>query len=140
MHASWKQDFLFPDGKELLGEEAYRSYAKLVSHERYVTKKSRANEVTIEPFEMSDYLCESSMAEDYSSVEEMAITSVLYKKMKECMTELTTEDRFLIEELYFRNPNMSYCRIAHKLGLPRSTMQSREKRILESLRRMIEKS
>lgn len=137
MEESWKKAFLCKE-KGSFTTEGYQAYSKLVAHERYVSKVCRGKEVAVGEEELANYMEKGIGKEEVRSVEDEAILSALIEQLYKHIKKLNEEEIFIITELYFENTELSYCKIAKKLGIPRSTLQSREKKVLKKLERMFE--
>ena len=80
-------------------------------------------------------------ADEEQSVEEIVIELEQKALLHEALGELTYSERRLIDEIYFSNDGdvKSERTAAIALGIPRSTLNSRKKSILEKLKEIMEK-
>ena len=69
------------------------------------------------------------------SVEEIVMRRMMLKKLKEIMTELNEKERMIIHTLFYQE--ISEVKLAKRLGIARTTLQSKKYRILEKLKQLL---
>ncbi len=116
----------------------YQQYDLKVEHYRIdCTKKT----VTYLPSREDSYerLLEENrqFASDAEGVEDTAVKAVMIQQMLACLKLLTSEEQNLITELYFKGK--SEHQLSRETGNPRMTIHNRKNRILEQLKKLMEK-
>jgi len=76
-------------------------------------------------------------ASEGETVEDVAVKAVLIEKMLSSLRLLTRKEQELITELFFKGK--SEHQLAAEKGIPRMTIHNRKRRILERLKKLIEK-
>lgn len=127
--------------------EVYEVYYRAERKERYFmyelkTGRSRIDKVTGEKIflpsleDSYDRLLESNLqfGEMYD-MEEDALTNLMIERLNHAIKCLSCEDAEIIRQLYY--DEVSEVSLAEKLGMPRSTLRAKKKRILEKLRKKL---
>ena len=78
---------------------------------------------------------EKQFAEEAENVEETAVRAVVLEKLNEALHTLTEEETSIIQALFYQE--ISEAELAKKLGIARTTLQSRKYKILEKLKKML---
>lgn len=78
---------------------------------------------------------EKQFAEEAENVEETAVRAVMLEKLSEALHTLTEEETAIIHALFYRE--ISEAELAKKLGIARTTLQSRKYKILEKLKKIL---
>jgi len=83
----------------------------------------------------------SDFTDGRENVEDAAIRNIRSDKLHMALAKLPDEDAALIEAIYFRNSGkgMTVRGYAEVIGIPYQTVHSRKKRILVTLRKLMEK-
>ena len=68
-------------------------------------------------------------------MEETAVRAVVLEKLNEALHTLTEEETSIIQALFYQE--ISEAELAKKLGIARTTLQSRKYKILEKLKKML---
>ena len=74
-------------------------------------------------------------AEEAEDVEDVAVRAVMLEKLNEALHTLTDEETAIIHALFYQE--ISEVELAKKLGIARTTLQSRKYKILEKLRKLL---
>lgn len=101
-------------------------------------KDERNGLVSYDSMDTEDTLGEE-MLPDHSlpSVEDLALESVMFKQLHQCLAQLSESDRRLLHALYFEN--LSERKFADLAGLHYMTIHNRKICLLRKLKKMIEK-
>lgn len=78
---------------------------------------------------------EKQFAEEAEDVEDVAVRAVMLEKLNEALHTLTDEETAIIHALFYQE--ISEVELAKKLGIARTTLQSRKYKILEKLRKLL---
>ena len=78
---------------------------------------------------------EKQFAEEAENVEDVAVRAVMLEKLNEALHTLTDEETAIIHALFYQE--ISEVELAKKLGIARTTLQSRKYKILEKLRKLL---
>lgn len=131
-----------------VSKELYEAYYKGQRKEKYFTHDlkqehikvdKKTGEVTIIPSREDSYErlleTEKQFAEEAESVEDAAVRAVMLAKLKEALHTLSDEEAGIIYALFYQE--ISEVELAGKLGVARTTLQSRKYKILEKLRKRL---
>lgn len=75
---------------------------------------------------------EKQFAEDGNSVEDEVIHTIMVEKLQQTLKMLSEEENTIIQALFYEN--LSETELAKRLGIARTTLQSRKYKILEKLK------
>ena len=78
---------------------------------------------------------EKQFAEEAEDVEDVAVRAVMLEKLNEALHTLTDAETAIIHALFYQE--ISEVELAKKLGIARTTLQSRKYKILEKLRKLL---
>ena len=73
--------------------------------------------------------------QEAEDVEDVAVRAVMLEKLNEALHTLTDEETAIIHALFYQE--ISEVELAKKLGIARTTLQSRKYKILEKLRKLL---
>ena len=131
--------FFVPEGDVLLevSENDYRKHCRRKRKEKYYTERSRKNKdfsydmLTTDDFNGEDILISPDM-----SVEETAEHNMLLEKLKDCLSQLTKDEMYLITALFFEG--VSERKLSEITGIPQKTIDDRKHKILIKLKGFLE--
>lgn len=114
-------------------EEVYRAYYQIERHERYLLEKDHSHGVVLySNLDTEDTLGEEILPDLQSvCVEDLAISHMLSKKLRQCIKLLSKEDQQLIQAIFY--DEMSEYQLARQMGIPQRTINNRKKKILAKL-------
>ena len=127
-----------------VSKELYEAYYKGQRKEKYFTHdlkqvdKETGGIIVISSREDSyERLLEAEkqFAEEAENVEDVAVRAVMLEKLNEALHTLTDEETAIIHALFYQE--ISEVELAKKLGIARTTLQSRKYKILEKLRKLL---
>lgn len=131
-----------------VSREIYEVYYKGQRKEKYFTQDLkhehiRVNQKTGEPMvvpsreDSYERLIEAEVqfVASVLSVEEIVMRRMMLKKLKEIMMELNEKERMIIHVLFYQE--ISEVKLAKRLGIARTTLQSKKYRILEKLKQLL---
>lgn len=126
-----KEYYIYVQGKQVsVSQDIYHAYYEEYDHERYLDKRGQRREISF------DLLQEHGKLIDFDG---LSVDSLEYQMIeKECMSqlyealkELSEEERWLIEKLYF--DECSENDVAAILGVTHQAVNKRKQRILKKL-------
>lgn len=123
--------------KICVSEEVYNVYRQMRRHERTLIEKDSRNFV----LKYEDFADEEVTGEEQiydllqPSVEELALTNLIYRKLHRAIEMLPQAEKELISDLYFNGYSMRT--IAEKQGVSHMTIQRQVQKILAKLKNFI---
>jgi len=127
-----------------VSKELYETYYKGQRKEKYFTHDLKqehtkvdkeTGEMIVIPSREDSYErlleAEKQFAEEAENVEDVAVRAVMLEKLNEALRTLTDEETAIIHALFYQ------VELAKKLGIARTTLQSRKYKILEKLRKLL---
>ena len=123
--------------KICVSEEVYSAYRQMRRHERTLAEKDSRNFVlNYEDFAYGEITGEEQIYDLLQpSVEELALTNLIYRKLHRAIEMLPQAEKELISDLYFNGYSMRT--IAEKQGVSHMTIQRQVKKILVKLKYFI---
>lgn len=123
--------------KICVSEEVYNAYRQMRRHERTLTEKDSRNFVLkYEDFAYGEITGEEQIYDFLQpSVEELALTNIIYRKLHRAIEMLPQAEKELISDLYFNGYSMRT--IAEKRGVSHMTIQRQVQKILTKLKKFI---
>ena len=124
--------------KICVSEEVYSDYRKMRRYERTLAEKDSRNFVLkYEDFADGEITGEEQIYDFLQpSVEELALTNIIYRKLHMAIELLPQDERELITAIYFQG--YSVHQLAKKSGAPYMTISCRKARILCKLKKILE--
>lgn len=120
-------------------EEVYYTYYRMKRRELYLEEKDKAHGVfhysALDTWETNGEDAIPDLTSPH--LDDVVMDKLIEEKLHQCLTLLAKEEHKLIFALYFQNK--SEHQIAAETGIPRMTIHNRKKRILDRLRRLMEK-
>ena len=123
--------------KICVSEEVYNAYRQMRRHERTLAEKDSRNYVLkYEDFADGEITGEEQIYDFLQpSVEELALTNLIYRKLHRAIEMLPQAEKELISDLYFNGYSMRT--IAEKRGVSHMTIQRQVQKILTKLKNFI---
>ena len=123
--------------KICVSEEVYNAYRQMRRHERTLVEKDSRNYVLkYEDFADGEITGEEQIYDFLQpSVEELALTNLIYRKLHRAIEMLPQAEKELISDLYFNGYSMRT--IAEKRGVSHMTIQRQVQKILTKLKNFI---
>ncbi len=121
-----------------VSEEQYKKYKK--EYDRSRTLAKQREEMVILSFDALDtdeYTGESIFADPNTDIETEVADNIMREKLNRALTQLSEEEIFLIEQLYYLN--QSERRLAEILKLSQNAIHKRKHKILMRLKEILEK-
>ena len=131
-----------------VNKELYDTYYKGRRKEKYFTYDLKqehtrvdkeTGEMIVVPSREDSYErlleAEKQFAEEVENVEDVAVRAVMMEKLNEALHTLTDAETAIIHALFYQE--ISEVELAKKLGIARTTLQSRKYKILEKLRKLL---
>lgn len=128
-----------------VSRELYEAYYKGQRKEKYFTHDLKQEHIKVDketgermviPSREDSYErlleAEKQFAED---VEDAAVRAVMLEKLNEALHTLTDEEAAIIHALFYHE--ISEAELAKKLGIARTTLQSRKYKIFEKLKKLL---
>ena len=127
------------DGEKIcVSEEVYNVYRQMRRQERTLVEKDSRNFVLkYEDFADGEVTGEEQIYGFLQpSVEELALTNIIYRKLHKAIEMLQQDERELITAIYFQG--YSVHQLAKKTGAPYMTISCKKARILCKLKKILE--
>ena len=127
------------DGEKIcVSEEVYNVYRQMRRQERTLVEKDSRNFVLkYEDFADGEVTGEEQIYDFLQpSVEELALTNIIYRKLHKAIEMLQQDERELITAIYFQG--YSVHQLAKKTGAPYMTISCKKARILCKLKKILE--
>ena len=131
-----------------ISRELYVAYYKGQRKERYFTHDLKQEHIKVDketgekiivPSREDSYErlleAEKQFAGDAEDVEDAAVRAVMLERLNEALHTLTDEEAAIIHALFYQE--ISEAELAKKLGIARTTLQSRKYKILEKLKKVL---
>lgn len=131
-----------------VSRELYEAYYKGQRKEKYFTHDLKQEHIKVDketgeriivPSREDSYErlleAEKQFAEDAEDVEDAAVRAVMLEKLNEALHTLTDEEAAIIHALFYHE--ISEAELAKKLGIARTTLQSRKYKIFEKLKKLL---
>ena len=131
-----------------VSRELYEAYYKGQRKEKYFTHDLKQERIKVDketgekiviPSREDSYErlleTEKQFAEETEDIEDAAIRAVMLEKLKEALHILTYEEKEIIYALFYQE--ISEVELAKRLGIARTTLQSRKYKILEKLKKFL---
>lgn len=131
-----------------VSKEVYEAYYKGQRKEKYFTHDLKQEHIKVDretgeriaiPSREDSYerllKAEKQFAEDAENVEDAAVRAVMLERLNEALHTLTEEETVIIHALFYQE--ISEVELAKKLGIARTTLQSRKYKILEKLKKLL---
>jgi len=122
------------NGKEIsVNEEVYYAFKRPAWKERKRRQVREEKELSLEAFADAGFEIPSGQA----LVDEIVEDKLLLDMLSKALSELTEDERVLIDELFYNGK--SERELSKETCVPRKTLAYRRTKVLEKLRRLIEK-
>lgn len=123
--------------KICVSEEVYNVYRQMRRHERTLAEKDSRNFVLKYEDLADGEITGEEQIYDFlqPSVEELALTNLIYRKLHRAIEMLPQAEKELISDLYFNGYSMRT--IAEKRGVSHMTIQRQVQKILTKLKNFI---
>ena len=123
--------------KICVSEEVYNVYRQMRRHERTLAEKDSRNFVLKYEDLADGEITGEEQIYDFlqPSVEELALTNLIYRKLHRAIEMLPQAEKELISDLYFNGYSMRT--IAEKRGVSHMTLQRQVQKILTKLKNFI---
>lgn len=131
-----------------VSRELYEAYYKGQRKEKYFTHDLKQEHIKVDketgekiivPSREDSYErlleAEKQFAGDAEDVEDAAVRAVMLERLNEALHTLTDEEAAIIHALFYQE--ISEAELAKKLGIARTTLQSRKYKILEKLKKVL---
>ena len=130
--------YIIINGEKIcVSEEVYSAYRQMRRHERTLIEKDSRNFVLkYEDFADGEVTGEEQIYDFLQpSVEKIALTNIIYRKLHKAIEMLPQAEKELISDLYFNGYSMRT--IAEKQGVSHMTIQRQVQKILVKLKNFI---
>ena len=116
--------------------KVYKAYYQCRDREKYLDKLAAKNNISL------DGCIEKGISVEYvissaSTMEDEIILKEMILKMRDCILQLEESERELIKNIYFTGK--SEYKLSSEMGIPRMTIRSRKEKILQKLKKLMEK-
>ena len=119
-------------------ETVYKAFYKDKRRQKYLAERSKANQdFSYDMLTTDEFSGEDILIDDRVDVAEQAIQNILLIELRQALLKLSEEERDLIAALYFKG--MTEREISRITSIPQKTINDRKHRILQKLRKFLEK-
>lgn len=130
-----KERFIRINGKEIsVSEEVYYAFKRPAWAERKRREVRAEKERSLEVF-MDDGF---DIPSEQALVDEIVADKLLLDELYAALAELTDDERSLVDAIYFKEK--SERALSEETGVPRKTLSYRRDKLLDKLRRLLEKN
>ena len=127
-----KEYFIELNGRQIpVGKEVYDAFKRPAWKERKRSQVRAEKELSLEAFADAGFEIPSGEA----LVDEIVEDKLLLDMLSKALSELTEEERVLIDELFFNDK--SEREIAREIGVSQPAIHKRRNRILEKLKKLM---
>ena len=127
-----KEYFIELNGRQIpVGKEVYDAFKRSAWKERKRSQVRAEKELSLEAFADAGFEIPSGEA----LVDEIVEDKLLLDMLSKALSELTEEERVLIDELFFNDK--SEREIAREIGVSQPAIHKRRNRILEKLKKLM---
>lgn len=127
-----KEYFIELNGRQIpVGKEVYDAFKRPAWKERKRSQVRAEKELSLEAFADAGFEIPSGEA----LVDEIVEDKLLLDMLSKALSELTEDERFLINELFFNDK--SEREIAREIGVSQPAIHKRRNRILEKLKKLM---
>jgi len=129
-----KEYFIELNGRQIpVSKEVYYAFKRPAWRERKRRQVREEKELSLEAFADAGFEIPSGEA----LVDEIVEDKLLLDMLSKALSELTEEERYLINELFYQEKPERM--VAKETGVSQNTVNYHKNRILEKLRRLLEK-
>lgn len=119
-------------------EEEYKSYYKDKRRQKYIDERSHENgDVSYDALDSSDMLGESVLVDIETNVEEQVTNKIIFEQLHNAFLLLSEEEKEVITAI-FKN-NLTERELAKKKGVYHNAIHKQKNRILEKLKKFLNK-
>ena len=132
-----KEYYLYIGGRKVkVSEDIYKVYWREKEHEKYLEQVDRKNHLFLFSSLDNDGHFEENIIDESVDVENIVETKIMIEAVKNAISMLSTEERDIIECLYFNDETLSS--IARRKKVSYQAIQWRKNSILKKLRLLLE--
>jgi putative sigma factor len=132
-----KEYYLYVDGQKVkVSEEIYKVYWREEEHEKYLEQVDRKKHLLFFSSLDHDGHFSETIVDEAIDVENIVETKIMIEAVKNAISMLSTEERDIIECLYFNDETLSS--IARRKKVSYQAIQWRKNSILKKLRLLLE--
>ena len=133
-----KEFYLYVNGQKVkVSEDIYKVYWREREHEKYLEQVDRKNHLLFFSSLDQDGHFAETLVDESVDVEKIVETQMMIEAVRNAISKLNTEERDIIERLYFNDETLSS--VARDKGVTYQTIQWRKDRILRKLKEILEK-
>jgi len=118
-------------------KEVYKAYYHCRDREKYLDKLAKDNNISLEGCNEKGISVEYIISTAEDSMEDEIVQRDMVKRLQQCLVQLNEAERQLIIALYYLKK--SEHQLSAETGIPRMTIHNRKKRILNKLKKFLEK-
>jgi RNA polymerase sigma factor (sigma-70 family) len=119
-----------------VSEQSYSEYYKYERRRRYIEEESKRNgEIHYDDISSDNENGESLIIDTSTAVEDIVITKIMKEQLSRLLSQLSKDDQYLIQALYFDNKGAR--ELAKELGVTHPTIIYRRNKILAKLKKEI---
>lgn len=132
-----KEYYLYVNGQKVkVSEQIYKVYWREKEHEKYLEQVDKKNHLLFFSSVDHDGHFVNNIVDESVDIEKIVETQMMIEALRYSLSKLTTEERDIIERLYFNDETLSS--IASEKKVSYQAIQGRKNNILLKLRKFIE--
>lgn len=136
----YNERFFLPFNEYLMevSKQDYLDFYKNIRRQKYLREESQLhNEVSYHALDSDKLYGEEILKDVFVNVEAEAIQSIMLIKLRKALLQLSKMELQLIDALYFQSKSERTYSV--ETGIPRMTISNRKNRIIEKLKKLLEK-
>ncbi|MPN40738.1 hypothetical protein SDC9_188277 [bioreactor metagenome] len=118
-------------------KEVYKAYYQCRDREKYLNKLSEYKNISLEDCNERGISLEYIISALTDSLEDEVVQRDMVERLQQCLLRLNEAERQLIISLFYYE--RSERQLAEELGIPRMTLHDRKIKILDKLKKLMEK-
>lgn len=132
-----KEFYLYVNGQKVkVSEEIYKVYWREREHEKYLEQVDRKNHLLFFSSLDQDGHFAKNIIDESVDVEKIVETQMMIEAVRNAISRLNSEERDIIERLYFQDETLSS--IANRKKVSYQAIQWRKNNILKKLKLLLE--
>ena len=120
-----------------LQNEIISLFEREEAHERYLSKRTRLYEISLDQDNEQSYMLEIALANRQISTEEQAYQNWLIEQLNLVINQLNSIDQAIIDMLFYLG--LTEKEAAEYLGIKQQSLNERKRRILRDLKKKLKK-
>lgn len=132
-----KYTLLVSGTRVVVTKEVYKAYYNCRDREKYMDKLAEYSNISLEDCNERGISVEYIISAAMDSVEDEIVQRDMVERLQQCLLQLNEAERQLIISLFYYE--RSERQLAAETGIPRMTLHDRKTKILDKLKKLLEK-